>query len=289
MVSAPAEVIERESRLKRETAELLLERRKSSLVRGVRPFAGTLDLSAVEEGTLPPNFSAHALGDYVCNVLNTTIVRSGHGRLDNILLTIPPNLGQDGGIVTDPAVDRLDARHFQSILSYLDDHTHVTLLCHVHQVSTVESWLGAAGIPASRANICLSVFKYSIWTQDAYVALSDVGGDILLCEGVNFPRYDDMSIADVAAQSPLKAIQSYLYFQGGDVLGTSDRTLVGADYVMKNFGRAHLETIPKVKEGFEKLFGRDMISLGRSSPIPEATGSTSGAGSINPSFTSTCT
>jgi len=116
-----------------------------------------------------------------------------------------------------------------------------------------------------------SVFEYSIWAQDAYVNLVDAGGEVVLCEGVNFPRYDDMSIADdVAAQSDCRALQSYLYFQGGNVLAAKDFALIGTDYEKKNLGRAHLETESKVLDRMTHLFGLPTISVGRAQPIPRA-------------------
>ena len=169
----------------------------------------------------------------------------------------------------------LDARHLTTLMSLMDSHTRFTLLCHQNQITTIEQWLSELGITTDRAAICLSVFEYSIWAQDAYVNLVDASGETVLCEGVNFPRYDDMSIADdVAAQSDCRALQSYIYFQGyfqgGNVLAARDFALIGTDYVKKNLGRAFLETESKVLDRMSQLFGMPVISVGRSTPIPRA-------------------
>lgn len=256
--------------LRKEAAAFLSKETEQPLVPGVLPELETFSLDDLTANrSFPENFSLSTFGDYVCNIVNTSIVGAAHGKIENLLLAIPPNLDRNGRIITNPAVDAMDERHQKTLISLLDSHTSLTIVCHSHQVATVQQWLQDLGVPQSRVKLCISVFKYSIWAQDAYVALSDATGGQVLCEGVNFPRYDDMSIADdVSAQTSVSALQSYLYFQGGNVLGTKDAVLIGSDYVMKNHGRAHLETQQKVIALMTKLFGRQTLSIGRSTPIP---------------------
>jgi|GEM_PF-1996953 len=244
--------------------DYLTKRTGNPLVRGLaRPFSRFSISETSSSRSIPRNFSLSTLGDYVCNLADTRLIGAAHGRIDNILLTVPPN--------GTPPVDPLDERHITTLMSLMDSHTRFTLLCHQNQISTIEQWLASLGLSPGRASICLSVFEYSIWAQDAYVNLVDASGEIVLCEGVNFPRYDDMSIADdIAAQSDCRALQSYLYFQGGNVLAAKDFALIGTDYVKKNLGRAHLESESKIIDRMTQLFGMPTISLGRSAPIPRA-------------------
>lgn len=115
-----------------------------------------------------------------------------------------------------------------------------------------------------RVNIILSPrFNYSIWAQDAYVALNDDQGTSILVEGISFPRYEDMTVADdVAIQSQVNAYQSTLYFQGGNILGGPNTTLIGKDYIWRNATRIGTETKQDVIEAFKEILGTDVRVLG---------------------------
>jgi hypothetical protein len=242
----------------------LNKRLGSTFIKGFnQPFARFSAREAMRGGRLPENFGINTLGDYVCNVINTKIIGSAHGRITRILLAVPPT--------DSAAVNERDERHITTLIRLMDGHTKFCIVCRPEQVPTVESWATKYGLSPARFEICLSVFDYSIWAQDAYVNLLDQNGRTVLCEGVCFPRYDDMTIADdVAMQTDISALQSYLYFQGNNVLSSRDFAIVGMDYVKRNIGRPQLESEDKVLDRFAGLLGRKTIALGRSTPIPRA-------------------
>jgi hypothetical protein len=227
--------------------------------------------------------SATHVGDYVCNLRSTAIVSDEAGRVADILLTVPPFRGP-GGIVVDPS----DERHLRTLIGLLhaaDGNRHFTMLCHPQQLGVVESWFTHLGLPRTMYSLNISTFYYSIWAQDAYVALTDQSGQPLLCESVHFPRVDDATIADVfSAQTNKSALQSYLYFQGGNVLEVGPYVLIGKDYIEENLGRAFLETEGKILQAFEEVFGKPVIPVGRPTIIPEAHRRVLGGGLYQPIF-----
>lgn len=236
--------------------------------------------------TADRNFRSYRnLNDYVCGVIHTQLVSDEAGRVADILLTVPPYSDpQRSNVVVDPS----DERHLTTLIALLYSANvarHFTMLCQPDQLGVVEGWFRSAGIDASKYTLSISTFSYSIWAQDAYVALQSDGSPPILCEGVHFPRYADPTIADdVAAQTNKAVLQSYLYFQGGNILEVGDYILVGKDYIVENLGRAHLETEAKVISAFSSLFGKQVISLGREDLIPQSDRKYLGGGYFQPIF-----
>ena len=204
------------------------------------------------------SLSLRRFSDYISGVLSTTIVPASHGRIEDLLLTVPPATNNRGKTVVNPR----HARHYMSLIAGLGDNRTYTVVCHPDTANEVRGWF--AEVQAVTVNVVLSPkFRYSIWGQDAYVAVIDDKDTQILAEGVSFPRYEDMTIADdVAAQTNVAVLQSYLYFQGGNVLGGPERTLIGADYIWRNVTRAGLETDAKVVDRFEGLFNSKVVVLG---------------------------
>ncbi len=231
------------------------------------------------------SFSFKNYGDYVCNLLKTNLISDENGRIADILLTVPPYFNRNNpSLLVDPS----DKRHLSTLIRLMyqaDGDRHFTILCRANQISEIETWFSDLGISNTKYSLNISVFDYSIWAQDAYVALEDQNKNTIICEGVLFPRYDDHSIADdISAQTDNSAHQSYLYFQGGNILEVGDYILIGTDYIDENLGRAHLETEDKVLETFKKLFGKPIISLGRTTPIPANHRQYLGGGYYQPIF-----
>jgi hypothetical protein len=211
----------------------------------------------------------------------TRILPDARGKIQDILLTLPPYYDQKN---PDVPVDPNDARHFQGLLKQLSKHKrHYTILCHASQVKTVRRWFKTARI--TEYHIAISVFNYSIWAQDAYLALTDDKKNTWLSESICFIRDHDMSVADdVSMQTELKRMQSYLYFQGGNVLQIGDFVVIGMDYILENQGRVFLETQVKVLKAFEVLLGYPVIALGRKQLIPHKDRQYLGGGLFQPVF-----
>jgi hypothetical protein len=226
--------------------------------------------------------SMRTFSEYVCGLVNTRLVSDERGRIADILLTVPPVPPPSDYIVA-PS----DERHLRTLIRLMteaDSKRHFTMLCQPDQRAYVKRWFSELQIDGNNS-ISISVFNYSIWAQDAYVALTDDHGRSILCEGVSFTRDADATIADdVAAQTDKSALQSYLYFQGGNVLDVGDHILIGKDYIWENTGRAHLETEDRVLAAFKNVFGKDIISLGRPEEIPWEHRTYLGGGYYQPIF-----
>jgi hypothetical protein len=213
----------------------------------------------------------------------TQLVPDAKGMVTNILFTVPGYYDQKN---PEEIVDPLDKSHFTTLIAHLARHRrHYTVLCHASQVEEIQSWFKKEKIRDEDLTLSISVFNYSIWAQDAYVALSDNEGNAFLAESICFTRDHDMSVADdLAMQTSIRAIQSNLYFQGGNVLVTDDYALIGMDYVVENQGRAFLETREKVIEQFRVLFGKPVLAVGRNHLIVHRDRQYLGGGVFQPIF-----
>jgi hypothetical protein len=213
----------------------------------------------------------------------TKILSDAKGRIKNILLTIPPHYDpKNPGLSVDPK----DARHFKSLIRHLSKQKRkYTILCHAGQIETVRRWFRTCDVAKKDYSILLSVFNYSIWAQDAYIALQDKKGDTFLAESICFTRDHDMSVADdVSVQSDIKRLQSFLYFQGGNVLQAGEYGLVGMDYILENMGRVFMESNKKVLKAFERMLGWPVIAVGRKEVIPHKHRQYLGGGLFQPVF-----
>lgn len=186
------------------------------------------------------------------------IVSEHEGRVTRLLLTVPKPYRNTG-----PVDDRL-ARHFETLIARMGARVDYLVVAAPRQRATVEEWLRRAGVAPSRLTFVESPrFDFTIWAQDAYVALRDADGNSILCEGIAVPRGEDMTVAyDIAAQTEVSAVPSPLYFQGGNVLGGDHRTLMGLDYLVKNTTRHGMPTLADVVQQFEATFGTRIVALG---------------------------
>ena len=217
---------------------------------------GTETLAQITAGRrLPTGFSMKTLAHEIAETVGGKIVSEHDGLIDTLLISIPRD---------SRPIDPLDARHYAALFQGLGMWVKYVVVCDPQQQKSIARIAANAGLPAENLTYALSPrFNYSIWAQDAYVAMNDAAGTMILCEGVSFPRYEDMTIADdVAAQSNVSVLQSYLYFQGGNVLGTGTTTLIGMDYIERNTRRFSLPDVAAVKNSFAKLFGTEIIALG---------------------------
>jgi hypothetical protein len=102
---------------------------------------------------------------------NTRLVKDACGKIENILLTVPAyyNHRKPGLTVYPP-----DERTLKTLLRHLSEHPrHYTILCQVNQSEVIEDWFRELKVPPSNYTICTSVFNYSLWAQDAYLALEE--------------------------------------------------------------------------------------------------------------------
>ncbi|HWN44254.1 MAG TPA: hypothetical protein VNW71_18665 [Thermoanaerobaculia bacterium] len=207
-------------------------------------------------GQLPSGFSMRKLGAEIAEAVGAKVVSEHEGLIDTLLITIPRQ--------TAKPIDLLDARHYRALFSGLGNWVKYVVLCDPRQNEAVLSIAQHAGLPVENIRIVSSPrFDYSIWAQDAYVALNDSANSMILCEGVSFTRAEDMTIADdIVVQSDISLLQSYLYFQGGNVLCSEGRTLVGMDYIQRNVLRHNIPDADASVEAFSKQFGTPVVPLG---------------------------
>lgn len=206
-------------------------------------------------GALPEGFSHRRFFDTLTTSVGAKIVSEHQGRIEKMLIAVPYYAAQ---------VAEIHARHYAALFKGIGAACTFVIVCHPEHKEEMEAIATASGVVVNRIEFVYSPqFDYTIWAQDAYVELNDSAGTEILLEGVCFPRGDDMTIADdVAAQSAIACLQSYLYFQGGNVLGSQDLTLIGMDYVMRNVNRYGLETVSAVVDRFAEAFGTEVLPLG---------------------------
>jgi hypothetical protein len=207
-------------------------------------------------GRLSRGFSTRSLGPEIARTIGAKIVSEHAGLIETLLVTAPRSYDGD--------LEPLHARHYQALFAGLGAGVNYIVVCDPRHGAALTAIAGQAGVTAERLTLVSSPrFNYSIWAQDAYVALNDARGGMILCEGVSFPRGEDMTIADdVAAQTDVSVLQSYLYFQGGNVLSCGDVTLVGADYVDRNVARHDIPDETASMKAFAAQFGSRILPLG---------------------------
>ena len=217
-----------------------------------------IHLPAAIARSVPSGAPVRARGNRMLEGAGTHIVSEHEGRVTRLLLTVPKAYGGPA------SVDAREARHFETLIGRMGTQVNYLVVAAPRQRETVEGWLRAAGIDHSRLTFVESPrFEFSIWAQDAYVALRDPAGNSILWEGIAIPRGEDMTVAyDIAAQTDVAAVPSHLYFQGGNVLGGDRLTLMGLDYLVKNTTRYGLPTLADVVQQFEAIFGTRIVPLG---------------------------
>lgn len=224
--------------------------RRPAMRKSAAPVAG---------GPVPKGFSLRGAAHQMLAGAGARIVSEHQGTIDALLLTVPK--AENG---RPNAVDARLARHYRRILAALHPKCQFVIVAAAAQRPVIDRWLADAAVPAQRVIFVDSPrFEYSLWAQDAYVTLAGRDGQVILCEGVSFQRAEDSTIADdIAAQSDIAAVPSYLYFQGGNVLGGEDVTLIGVDYVWRNTTRFGIPTLADAVASFEALFGTPVLALG---------------------------
>ena len=156
------------------------------------------------------------------------IVSSAHGALRQILLCYPPYA--DGDLSLEPT--------YASLLRLLPPTCQLTILCHPAVADDLARIIERER-PDNRPAVIESpdYLAFSVWAEDGYVAVTDVGVDpprTFLVEPFSFPRYGDGLIADLVAEATdIQATQVPLYFQGGNVLAGDDFILIGSDYLTR--------------------------------------------------------
>jgi hypothetical protein len=243
----------------RAVAEFRDARTAPALERAAPRATSVPDVGAVARGDLPRGFSMRSLGNTALESAGAHIVSEHEGEIAALLLTVPKHDDERGNVV-EPRL----ARHFRHVLGSLHSGADFVIVASPNQKKAVDKWLAQAGVSSSRVTFVESPrFYFTIWAQDAYVALRDRNGGVVLCEGVSFQRGEDSTIADdIAAQSDISAIQSYLFLQGGNILGGSDLTLIGIDYLWRNSTRFGIRTIADAVSQFERLLGTPVLGLG---------------------------
>jgi hypothetical protein len=217
------------------------------------------DAGALARGSLPRGFSMRSLGNQALESAGARIVSEHEGAIGALLLTVPKHDDERGNVV-EPRL----ARHFRHVLAALHRGVKYIIVAAPNQKKSVDKWLAQTGVSSDRVTFVESPrFYFTIWAQDAYVAMRDRNDAVVLCEGVSFQRGEDSTIADdIAAQSDITAMQSYLFFQGGNILGGSNLTLIGIDYLWRNSTRFGIDTIADAVARFERLLGTPVLGLG---------------------------
>lgn len=156
------------------------------------------------------------------------IVSSAHGALRHILLCYPGYAGGED-VYRDVFVD---------LFHELPGETELTVVAHSSVAAELERTVDAER-PQGRTTIVEApeYLRFTVWAEDPYVVVEDAAttpSRRFLVEPFTFPRAGDSLVAELVAEATeLQAIQSPLYFQGGNVLIGDDFVLVGVDYLFE--------------------------------------------------------
>lgn len=203
-------------------------------------------------------------------VAHPRLVDCAAGYIESLLVTVPTDLHSG------------NEPHLEALISALGPETNYVLLHNRENAEAVARWQAAHGIPDARWLPVVTPFELDIWAQDPYVAMQTSGEDqdvSVLGEGVQF-RSSGMIVADEVTAGlaelegpPMRAFQSFLFFEGGNVLATPSRVLVGKDHLARNLGRPGLPNEQRVGEAFARLFGngrQEILPVGLDRPIEAA-------------------
>lgn len=176
------------------------------------------------------------------------LVSSATGGLARLLLAIPAYA------VASPPL----AEVYRDLLGQLPTATKFVVLTHEAVRAQVEKWLSDAGRNDSEVLTAPDHLHFSVWAEDAYVAVTESGTDrTYLIEPYAFPRYGDGLVADfVANATDVEKSQAPLYFQGGNLLIGDDFFAIGADYPAKTLAYVGQVLRPRPDESPEELIRR---------------------------------
>lgn len=203
------------------------------------------------------------------------IVSSAHGRLERLLLTYPHYAEGELSL----------AATYGDLLRLLPATCELVILCHPRVAGDLDRLIERER-PGHRPTVIPApdYLSFSVWAEDGYVAVTDVGTDpprTFLVEPFSFPRYGDGLVADLVAEATdIQATQVPLYFQGGNVLAGDDFVLVGADYLTETLAvwRDYRPVLPgpeplarQVGDLFRNSFraDHDLHFLGLRRPLPQ--------------------
>jgi len=111
--------------------------------------------------------------------------------------------------------------------------------------------------------------SFTIWPQDPFLVLRGAEGKTALLAGRQFARADDRLIAArLAEHLGWELRQSDLSFEGGNIVCSEHRALIGADTIADNALRMELDAEEIVRK-FQHELGRKVIVLG---PSPQPVG-----------------
>ncbi len=206
------------------------------------------------------------------------IVSSAHGTIRHILLCYPSYAGGDD-VYRDVFVD---------LFRQLPDSVELTIVAHSSVVADLEQTADAERAGAHTTIVeAPNYLSYTVWAEDPYVVVEDVGGDEprrFLVEPFTFPRVGDSVVADLVAEaSNVQSMQSPLFFQGGNVLIGDDFVLIGVDYLYETLdtflryrpvlgmpedrGEAHDFIVDLFRETFDR--DREILFAGTRLRVPE--------------------
>ena len=198
------------------------------------------------------------------------LVASAGGPVDRLLLTIP---AYAAALPDEPL-----ATAYRDLLAKLPAETQVVVLTHQSVAETVTGWRDDMEVVVTADDEI-----FSVWAEDAYVALTDRGvgqATTYLVEPRDFRRAGDVMIADLVCEADptIRHTQAPLHFQGGNLLIGDDFFLIGADYPAISLGYVGEVVRPRPGERPEelirRLYGeyldttRRLLYVGSTLPVP---------------------
>ena len=183
------------------------------------------------------------------------IVSTAHGALEAILLCYPPYA--EGDFTLEGT--------YAELLRKLPDSCDITILVHPTVVDDLKRIIDEER-PDNRPRLIETpdYLSFSVWAEDGYVAVDDVGTDpakTFLIEPFSFPRYGDGLIADLVAEATeVQATQAPLYFQGGNILVGDEFMLIGADYLTRTLETWRQSAPVLIGDGSPAIQARELFT-----------------------------
>lgn len=190
---------------------------KKIIKRNLKDFTRAAGLEkAIREPFLPEHTNAM--------LPDPSLVSSSHGKIKEVLLTIPEYAVSGGNHNPYWLV-------FSDLIKKLPSYTIFIIVIHDSVKAVFEKWLISEQFDVSRFKITglPDHLYFSVWAEDGY-AISKSGSKTFFVEPLSFPRYADSMIANTVHNfTGYELSVAPLYFQGGNILIGDDFFLIGAD------------------------------------------------------------
>jgi hypothetical protein len=196
-------------------------------------------------------------GETVKRLTRPSLLSSVHGRILEVLLTIPSWVLR---YQRQPEI-RPWADGFRSVLARLPEDVRFLILTHQEGLSPLTAWLEELDLTGRSEVLAVpDKTRFGTWPQDGFVVCTDGrDGARTLAQPLSYRTVEDAylpGMVSVATRAPLA--HPPLPFQGGNLLVGDDFWLLGMDSAVEAVHLGLVEDGPdrELRAGVEEVFGR---------------------------------